>query len=243
MPLTKCSEYSKRSCYTEVSMEPALGLATLGVAFAATHVGLATRRIRSALVGRLGERGFLAGFSLVASILFALLVHFYAIHRFEGAPGPALGATQPLRAVLVGAIVVGLVLAFAAFPAYPGSTYATGGAGTPAPRGLERITRHPFFVGVAIAAAAHALLATHLVGTVFALGLLGLSLVGAWHQDRKLLARRGQPFAAFLAATSVVPFAAILSGRQRLVARELPWGMLVVTLLVVGGPRAVHGST
>src|SRR5262249_49781936 len=154
-------------------------LATLWGVFAATHIGLATRRTRSALVARLGEQGFLAGFSLLASILFALLVHFYAIHRFEGAPGPGLGTTEPVRAVLVGALVVGLVLAFAAFPAYPGSTYATGGTGTRAPRGLERITRHPFFVGVAIAAAAHALLATRLVGTVFSLGLLGLSLVGA----------------------------------------------------------------
>src|SRR5262249_51093083 len=127
-------------------------------------------------------------------------------------------------------------------PGLSGIDLRDGRHGHAGARGLERITRHPFFVGVAIAAAAHALLATRLVGTVFSLRLRGRSLVGAWHQDRKLLARRGRPFADFLAVTSVVPFAAILSGRQRLVARELPWGTLVVTLLVVGGLRAVHES-
>src|SRR4030095_11369959 len=83
-------------------------------------------------------------------------------------------------------------------------------------RGIEKITRHPFFAGVGLFALAHALLATRLAGTVFFGGLLLLVVVGSWHQDRKLLARRGAPYAAYLANTSAVPFAAVLSGRQQL---------------------------
>jgi len=51
---------------------------------------------------------------------------------------------------------------------------------------VERVTRHPFFVGVALLASAHLLLATRLVGTVFFAGLAALAILGAWHQDRKL---------------------------------------------------------
>ena len=46
-------------------------------------------------------------------------------------------------------------------------------------RGITRITRHPFFVGVTMLAAAHTLLATYLVGSVFfgALALLALGSI------------------------------------------------------------------
>ena len=55
------------------------------------------------------------------------------------------------------------------------------------------MTRHPFFVGVALLASAHVLLATRLVGAVFFAGLAALAILGARHQDRKILARRGAP--------------------------------------------------
>src|SRR2546426_132095 len=73
---------------------------------------------------------------------------------------------------------------------------------------------------------ARVLLATRLVGAVFQAGIATVMMVGAWHQDRKLLVLRGRPYEAYLAATSAVPFVAILAGRQRLVWRELPYGAL-----------------
>jgi uncharacterized membrane protein len=221
-------------------MEPALGLVLLSTVFAGTHIGLATRRVRAVLVARLGEWGFLGVFSLVASVAFAAMVHFYAVHRFEGAAGPALGGAGLPRTLLSAAVVAGLVLVIASLGPYPASAYALGGHDTREPRGLERITRHLFLFGVALMAGAHALLAPHLVGTVFFAGLVGLALGGAWHQDRKLLARRGRSFAAFLATTSLVPFAAILAGRQRLVLRELPWGALVATVPAIAVLRWAH---
>ena len=47
-------------------MEPALVVAVLWMLFGGTHIGLATRRVRAALVARLGEGGFTALFSAVA---------------------------------------------------------------------------------------------------------------------------------------------------------------------------------
>ena len=110
----------------------------------------------------------------------------------------------------------------------------------PSPRGLERVTRHAFFAGLVIFSLAHALLATKLVGTVFLLGYAAVSALGAWHQDRKLLARFGEPFASYLRATSAVPFAAILSGRQQLVWRELPYVAIVGGVALAWGLRSIH---
>jgi uncharacterized membrane protein len=107
---------------------------------------------------------------------------------------------------------------------------------------LERITRHPFFIGIGLFGVAHALLAAHLVGTVtFAVvGLVGLA--GAMHQDRKLRVLRGDAYADYVAQTSFVPFAAIVSGRQHVVWRELPWTGLAVGLVFAYVLRSVHSS-
>jgi len=223
-------------------MEPVLGVAALWLAFAGTHVGLASRRIRAALVGRLGEWGFIGLFSVVASIGFAALVHFYAAHRFAGPPGLALGTTWWLRSTLMAAVFLGLVLAFASLYSYPASPYALGNALTREPRGLERVTRHPFFVGMAITGAGHALLASRLVGTLFFGALAAYALIGAMHQDRKLLAQRGRPYADYLAATSLLPFGAALTGRQRIPFAELPWFGLGSGVLVAGLLATVHES-
>jgi hypothetical protein len=110
------------------------------------------------------------------------------------------------------------------------------------PYGVERITRHPFFAGMALFATAHALLATRLVGTVFAAALGLLAVAGARHQDRKLLARHGAPYGEYLAETSAIPFAAVLAGRQRLVWRELPLGAAAAGVLAALALRAIHPS-
>lgn len=221
-------------------MEPSLGIALLWLLFGGLHVGLATRRVRAALVARLGEWGFISLFSLLAAVTYTALVHYYALHRLAGGPGLALGATPWLRGALLALVVAGVTLALGSLFTYPASPYALGNEQTRTPRGLERITRHPFFAGVALTAAAHTLLATRLVGTVWLAGLGLLAVLGAWHQDRKLLALRGEPYAAFLAQTSFLPFAAIVAGRQRLVPGELPWLGLAVAAALALGLRAVH---
>ena len=111
-----------------------------------------------------------------------------------------------------------------------------------APRGVERVTRHALFVGVALLGAGHALLATRLVGTVLMGGLAVVAVAGAWHQDRKLLRQRGEPYAAYLEATSTVPFGAIVAGRQRLAWQELPVGALALGVVLAVLLRTVHGS-
>jgi uncharacterized membrane protein len=72
-------------------------------------------------------------------------------------------------------------------------------------------------------------------------GLGAFALLGAWHQDRKLLVLRGEPYAAYLAVTSTLPFGAVLAGRQRVVWGELPWAAFALGLVIALALRQVHG--
>ena len=89
-------------------MEPALVVAVLWMLFGGTHIGLATRRVRAALVARLGEGGFTALFSAVASVSFAAAIAYYAAHRSEGAPGLALAHVAVFRWTLMALTVTGI---------------------------------------------------------------------------------------------------------------------------------------
>jgi uncharacterized membrane protein len=222
-------------------MDPTLTIALYWMLFGGTHLALASGRTRAWLVGRLGDRGFQLVFSLVALVTFGLLVRAYSGLRFDGAAGPALAAVPAARAVLYAVSFAGIALAIAGVIAFPSSPMAPPGRVRP-PRGLARITRHAFFAGVALWAGAHALLATRLTGVVFFTGTFLLVTLGARLQDRKLLRRHGAPYADYVAATSGVPFAAIVGGRQRLVLRELPLGLLAASVLLTAALRAVHAS-
>jgi uncharacterized membrane protein len=219
-------------------MGPATTVGSAWLLFGGTHVALSTRPVRSRLVARLGEAGFTALYFFVATVTFTVLVGTYGALRDAGADGVATGLT--LRAALAAVVVAGVVLVVAGVVPYPRSAYALFRTTSPAePRGMERITRHPFFAGTALVGVAHALLAHRLTGVVFFGGLALFALAGAWHQDRKLLATRGEQHAAFMRRTSLVPFAAIATGRQRLVASELPLGATTLgaaTAWILGGP-------
>ncbi len=221
-------------------MEPALAIALLSLLFVGTHVGLATRAVRARLVALLGEGGFFGLYSLVATLSFWALVAYYAGHRYEGALGLAAGAVPLLRWLLMGTIAFGVALIVAGLAVYPRLPVALFGQPIEEPRGIERVTRHPFFAGMALVGGAHALLATHAAGAVLMGGLALLAVVGSRHQDAKYLARRGRPYADYLAVTSIVPFAAILAGRQRLAWRELPFRELALGIGVAVGLRFVH---
>lgn len=228
-------------------MSPALVVGLLWVLFAGTHFGLSNQRARAALVERLGEIGFLVLFYAVASACLTVLVAAYAARRFDGAPGLALADVPALRWALWAVSGAGFVLAGPTLLVYPRLPTALFAAPAWSPRGVERITRHPFFIGFALFALAHTLLATRLVGTVFFAGFAFLTLVGTHHQDRRLLARWGKPYADYLRATSFLPFAAVLAGRQRLVWSELPVELamgagVAVALRTWHGDILAHGG-
>lgn len=212
--------------------------------FAATHIALASPPLRGWLVGRLRRQGFAVGYSLVAWVTLGAAILYYAGHAAEGPAGLGLTAVPWVRVPAMAAIYAGVVLmvAIASPRGYVRSAHLVLSNRTPGPEGLERITRHPFFVGMALFGVGHALLATRAVGIVVFGTLAALALGGSMLLDRKLLRRRGEPYAAYLQQTSAVPLGAVVAGRQRIALGELPWVFALGGLLLGLGARSLHGT-
>ncbi len=80
--------------------------------------------------------------------------------------------------------------------------------------GIIRICRHPQMVGQLLWCIAHTLWLGTTFTLVTSLGLILHHLFGVWHGDRRLESRYGEEFLAVKARTSIIPFLAILQGRQ-----------------------------
>jgi uncharacterized membrane protein len=205
----------------------------------ASHFGIASTPLRAALVARLGARGYLVLYSLIAAVALGWLIGAWA-----RAPQLALWPPAPgLAGVALVVMPLALVL-------------LVGGVTTPNPtavgasadllaerepvRGVFRITRHPFMWGVGLWAGAH-ILANGDLASLILFGSLGaLALLGTLLIDRKYAARRGADWQRFAAATSNLPLAAILAGRQRLAFGEIGWWRIALALVLFGALLALH---
>ena len=191
------------------------------LAFAASHMGLSSMRVRPRLVAAIGQLPYLGLYSLVSFATFVPLVRAWlgGIHG-----GGQLWDLRGVPAVHIGALLVSLLSFSMALAALvQPSPAAIGPRTTTRARGLTRITRHPLFMNVGIWALAHVVLNGFVNDVLFFGGIFLVGLFGCMHQDsRKRILEKGT-LDEFYAETSLLPFAAIVSGRGRLVVSELPW--------------------
>ena len=66
------------------------------------------------------------------------------------------------------------------------------------------------------------------------------SVVSAIHQDRRMLASGSAEFRSFFAATSFLPFGAILAGRQTMAWTELRWRAVAIGVVLYVTLRVIH---
>jgi uncharacterized membrane protein len=112
---------------------------------------------------------------------------------------------------------------------------AIGGEGTAVqPRGIQRVTRHPMLWSFAIWAAVHIIGNGDTASLVFFGAFLITALVGMPSIDAKLASRDPAAWSALATDTAIVPFAAIVEGRNRLVWNEIGWWRLGLGLIVWG---------
>jgi uncharacterized membrane protein len=186
-----------------------------------THCVPARRRVRDAVVARIGERGYLAAYSGCALLAFVALGLAYQRaprHVVWIAPAAVKLAMAPLVAVGFVLVVTGLTT--------PNPTIVGADRVFDRPdavHGILRVTRNPFLWGAGLSASAHVVATGDLAGIVVfgAVALLGLG--GTLVLDAKKARTRLRQWGAFARSTSNVPFAAILAGRQRLAIAEIGW--------------------
>ena len=186
--------------------------------FAIAHSGLASLRL--AAERRIGPRLYRVGFALVSIVLAVITIAYFLNHRYDGLQ---LWHVQGIPGIKP---CVWILSAVSFLFLYPATFNLLEIAAIVKPQvhlyetGIIRITRHPQMVGQVIWCVAHTLW----IGTTFtlatSLGLVGYHLFGVWHGDRRLTQRYGSTFTEVKARTSVIPFVAILQGRQQLQWQE-----------------------
>lgn len=186
--------------------------------FAIAHSGLAA--LRPWGEARIGNRAYRVLFALVSLPLAATLVVYFIRHRYDGIQ------LWNLQGVAVVPPIVWGLSALSFFFLYPATFNLLEVAALQKPEvhlyetGIIRITRHPQMVGQVIWCVAHSLW----LGTSFMLvtcgGLIAHHLFAVWHGDRRWLQRHGAAFEQVKNRTSVIPFLAIVQGKQTLVWQE-----------------------
>jgi uncharacterized membrane protein len=206
--------------------------------FVATHLGMSHGSIREGLVGKIGEWPFRGLYSLVSFLTLGPAAVLWWQNRHLG---PVLweipfwtGRALAMALVLFGIELIVLSLATPS----PASMVP----GKIEERGILRITRHPMNIGIALWALAHVLTNGTLGDVAFFGSFLALGILGPYHQDIRKKKEKGEPYVAFCRRTSVMPFGAILRGRNRIAFDELAFPMLVIAFAFFAGLVFFHDS-
>lgn len=213
-------------------MDPTMQVLFGWLMFGGTHTVLSHPPVRDRLVSRLGDRGFLLVYSLVAVATFVPLVLAFFSHRIASPiPLPVLIRIPGIGWLTMGLMFVALNLMVLGFSSPNPVSALTGRSGSGAV-GALRITRHPGFMGVAVFGLAHLLVNPASIDRTFFGGAAVYSILGCAHQDWRRRRAGGAELERFFAETSFLPFVAILQGRNRLVVGELRRGALLAAAAV-----------
>jgi uncharacterized membrane protein len=221
-----------------IGTETAMVELALAVAFLlATHFGLASKQVRPALVGRIGEGPYRGLYSLIAVAAFVLLAMAY-----NRAPYVELWHLAWGRHVTAVVMILASILAVAGLTERnPTSVGQEKALAHPEPaRGIQRVTRHPVMWAVGLWAIGHILANGDLASLLLFGGVGALALVGTVLIDAKLARRFGDEWQAFAVRTSSVPFLAITRGHQRLALGETGWARIAGGLVLYLALVLVH---
>jgi uncharacterized membrane protein len=214
-------------------MTDLLPLVLAAIFWIATHNGFAGTEIRTRLVGKIGEIGFRIAYAVTSIIAIMMLVQ-----AWEGAVAmPLWSAPAWARPILAAAMLPAFLFFAAGLLRNPTAVGGEALAGQQA-RGIQRITRHPMLWSFALWALVHVIGNGDLASLIF-FGTFAISaFLGMPSIDRKLAARTPEAAARLRAETSIIPFGAILAGRNRLVLAEIGW--LTPVLALLGWAAMLH---
>ncbi|MGL5080965.1 MAG: NnrU family protein [Microcoleaceae cyanobacterium] len=200
--------------------------------FAVAHSGLAA--LRPWAETKIGARLYRVLFALVSLPLATILVIYFFNHRYDGIQLWNVQGVLGVQPLVWGLSAVSFLFL------YPSTFNLLEIAAVTKPQvhlhetGIIRITRHPQMVGQVIWCIAHTLWLGTSFTLVTSLGLVLHHGFGVWHGDRRLQARYGEAFEKLQGRTSIMPFLAILQGRQTLEMKEFfRWAYLGVAVFII----------
>ena len=215
-----------------VSHHSSIVMLILLVLFAVIHSGGAALRQRAE--ARIGARAWRLLFASASIPSAVVVIGWFLAHRYDGIRLWNLqGVPGMVPLVWIGTAVSFLFLYPATYnlleiPAVlkpQVRLYATG---------IIRISRHPQAIGQILWCITHALWIGSSFMLVTCFGLVAHHLFAVWHGDRRLQERFGAAFEDLIANTSVLPFRAVIDGRQQLDWREFLRPAQLGILIAVG---------
>lgn len=206
-------------------------LIVASILWVGVHFGIAGTVVRTRAVDRVGERAFVIGYSVLSVAAIILLVQAWG-----AAPYVGLWVTPDWLRWVLALLMLPAFILFVASVATPNPTAVAGKLDEAGPRGIQRVTRHPMLWAFALWGLVHLIGKGSLGGVFFFGAFLVTALVGMPSIDQKVAARDQGMWARLAPATSIIPFKAILAGRNRLVLAEIPvlvWVIGVVAWVVL----------
>jgi uncharacterized membrane protein len=199
--------------------------------FLAMHWIVSGSPLRTFFVRALGENLFKILFSLSIFIALSWMALAFANAPYQPTWGTA-DSLKPISLLLM--LLVCLMLPLSVFDKNP-TTLGILPPDQVSAKGMIRITRHGALIALGLWGLAHFIVngdwASHwLFGTIAFEGL-----IGPINLDRKYRTRYGDAWQKFASQTSYIPFAAIVSGRNKLVLNELNvWAIFIgITLFAI----------
>lgn len=217
-------------------MDPIAYLALATAAFLATHY-VASTPVRRLLVASLGEQGYLGTYVAVSFVTLGWMIWTFRHAPFLPLwqlPGFMLWPLLVMPVALV-LLVCGLL---SRNPSAVRQERALE-AEEPA-RGILRITRHPMMWAIALWALVHLLARGDAASVIFFGGFALLALSGTALIDTRKAGTLGEGWKCFAAATSNVPFWAIIQGRNRLRLAEIGWWRILAGFVLYAVLLALH---
>ncbi|APB34344.1 Putative membrane protein [Gloeomargarita lithophora Alchichica-D10] len=186
--------------------------------FALVHSGLAALRPQGEKL--LGARGYRVLFASASLLVVVPLLGYFLKHRYDGVQLWQVQDVPGVRALVWGLTVISFGFLFPA-------TFNLGEiSAIQKPQihlyfqGIIRISRHPQMVGQILWCLAHTLWIGSSFMVVTSLGLIAHHIFGVWHGERRWAKRFPEAFPELQANTSIIPFQAIIQGKQKLVLSE-----------------------
>jgi len=219
-------------------MDATVWIALWAVSFLASHLIISSAAVRARLISAVGDQPYRGIYSLVAAATLGPLIYEFARNKHAGPLLWYLRAVAPIRWLAWILMLTALILFVGSFINPNPAGMAPGGSTEP--RGIIKITRHPSFVAFSLFGIAHMLM-NGWAGDVIFFGMFpALGILGGMHQDQRKIRDLGDSYREFVAKTSFVPFAALISGRAQWSSGDMPWAAIGAGVVLTVALLALH---
>ncbi|MFW2404007.1 MAG: NnrU family protein [Gammaproteobacteria bacterium] len=201
-------------------------LALAAIFFLVTHLGIAGTPLRGMVVRLVGERIYLGIYAVISLFAISWLADAYKVAPYVETWGQLYGLQPAAMALMLPAFLLVVIGLTTPSPTLVGAEGLLEKADVV--KGILRVTRHPFLMGVALWALVHLIVNGDLASLMLFGCMFVLVTVGALSIDTKRVATMGEQWREFANQTSVIPFVAILQRRNRIEFGELgAWRILL----------------